>query len=106
MQVRVCPKAPRKLWAVQVWTMSNRHPVGEVLDSLDVTVALDDGDLVSDAVVLVKVIEADGAVKMATVWSSGLGWIERLGMLTAAQQSESLPPDLASIRDVDGEDDE
>lgn len=64
------------------------EPIGNLLDSLGVEHRPSDGELVSDAVVLLKVINEDGRVSMRIAWSDGLSWIERLGMLRAAEHLE------------------
>lgn len=64
--------------------MSTSQPIGDLLDSLGVTHRPKDGELIAGAVVLLKVIDADGQVSMRFTCSDGMAWIERLGMLTAA----------------------
>lgn len=65
------------------------EPLGELLDGLGVTHSPAEGELVSDALVLLKVIEEDGSVRLRAAWSDGMSWIERLGMLNAAVASEA-----------------
>ena len=62
------------------------QPIGPVLDGLGVTIDLDGGDLVESAVVIAKVHLADGSVSVALSDSTGLSWIDQLGLLAAAQQ--------------------
>jgi hypothetical protein len=64
------------------------QPIGDVLDSLGITASLDDGELVASAVVLLRVIGDDGSERLSLVHSDGQGWIERLGMLRAAESVE------------------
>lgn len=61
------------------------QPAGLHLDGLGITFDLDDGDLVESALVLSKVVQADGTVSLHIAHSDGLSWIDRLGLLTAAQ---------------------
>jgi len=68
------------------------QPVGNLLDSLGVTWSPDHGDLPASAIVLLKVIDQDGDVTLRTAWSEGLSWIERLGMLHAAELTERPGP--------------
>lgn len=68
------------------------QPVGPILDGLGCQATLADGDLVAGAVVLLKVVDTDGTVRLTTCWSEGMSWIERLGMLRASEQGE-LPGD-------------
>ncbi|MEU8555954.1 hypothetical protein AB0C80_18460 [Streptomyces anthocyanicus] len=63
--------------------------IGQLLDTLGVETDLDEGDLPTDAFVILKVIKADGTVTLASARSEGLDWITRLGMVTAAQQIEN-----------------
>lgn len=65
------------------------EPIGNLLDSLGVQHCPTDGELVSAAVVLLKVIDDDGRVSMRMAWSDGMSWIERLGMLAAATATET-----------------
>ena len=64
------------------------EPIGNLLDSLGVEVTRDEGDLFAGAVVLLKVVDADGGVTLRTCASPGLSWIERVGMFRAAEQSD------------------
>jgi len=64
------------------------QPLGQILDGLGCQSALEDGDLVSAAVVVLKVVEPDGRVRLAMCWSDGLCWIDRIGMLRAAERVE------------------
>lgn len=72
--------------------MSEAQPVGDLLDSLGVKHSPNEGEIISDAVVLMKVIDADGRVSLRTAWSDGMSWIERIGMLRAAERAQ-LPPE-------------
>jgi hypothetical protein len=44
------------------------------------------------ALVLIKVVDADGGVRLSLAYSDGMDWITRLGMLTAATASETPDP--------------
>lgn len=63
--------------------------IGNLLDSLGVTVDLNDGDLPTDAHVILKVVKADGTVSLVKATSESLDWITTLGMLTAALEIEN-----------------
>ncbi|MEU4169457.1 hypothetical protein AB0F46_21600 [Streptomyces sp. NPDC026665] len=65
------------------------QPVGQILDALGVMVHLDEGDLPTDAYVILKIVKADGTVSMSNARSEALDWITRLGMVTAAQALEN-----------------
>lgn len=62
--------------------------IGGAIDNLGVRAGLREGDLLTDVVVLMKVVEPDGNVRLSTCWSEGMSWIERLGMLRAAEQCD------------------
>lgn len=59
------------------------QPIGQLLDTLGVAADLDDGDLVTDAHVILKVVKADGETTLIKAASEALDWITALGMLTA-----------------------
>lgn len=59
--------------------------IGGLLDSLGVSADLDVGDMVPDALVLLKAVGEDGTVALTLASSEGLSWLDQLGMLTAAQ---------------------
>ena len=71
-----------------------------MLDALGVTHTPNDGEIVTDAVVALKVVDADGRVSLRLAWSDGMSWIERLGMLRAAERVE-LPSEGSSWNDED-----
>ncbi|GAA1395199.1 hypothetical protein ACFQZ4_24110 [Catellatospora coxensis] len=69
------------------------HDIGQIVTNLGVTAeALEDADLVADAVVLLKVVQPDGSVSLLIAHSEGMSWIERLGMLRAAERIEGPGP--------------
>ena len=74
--------------------MSDPQPIGQLLDALGVTSTIAHDDLPAAALVLLKVVNADGGVRLAAAWSDGMDWITRLGMLTAATASETPDPTL------------
>lgn len=61
------------------------QPVGQLIDALGVRIDLDEGDLPTDAYVVLKVVKADGAVSLVNGRSESLDWITAIGMITAAQ---------------------
>jgi hypothetical protein len=73
--------------------------IGNIVDNLGTTMTIRDGDMVTDTVVIAKVVEEDGSVRLSMGWSEGMSWIERLGMLTAAMQTDSLMPSGAQDDD-------
>lgn len=60
------------------------QPIGPILDGLGVTIDLADGDLVSDAVVVAKVVDADGNVSVALSSSESASWLDQFGLVAAA----------------------
>ncbi len=56
------------------------QPLGPIIDGLD----LDEGDLIPDAVVLAKVVTADGQVTLAVCSNDNMSWLDQLGIVTAA----------------------
>ena len=63
--------------------------VGKIVNGLGVAPKdLDDDCLISDAVVLLKCVQPDGEVTLWIGHSHGMSWIERLGMLRAAERIE------------------
>lgn len=67
------------------------EPMGDLIDSLGVVHTPAEGELISDVVVLLKVIDTHGNATLRLAWSEGMSWIERVGMLRAAEHVE-LPP--------------
>jgi hypothetical protein len=64
-------------------------PIGQLIDTLGIEATVGPDELVSGAIVLLKVVQADGSTKLSMTFSDGLGWIERAGMLRVAEQIES-----------------
>ena len=70
------------------------HQVGDLIDSLGVRQHVDPDEQVCGAVVLLTVQEPDGHLSLRCAWSEGMTWIERIGLLRAAERAE-LPADGA-----------
>ena len=64
------------------------EPLGSTIDALGVTHSPDDGELIASAIVLMRVIGADGEESIRFAYSEGLGWVERIGMLRVAEKIE------------------
>jgi hypothetical protein len=64
-------------------------PIGDVLDALGVTAAIEPDALVSGAIVLLKTVLADGTVRLSVSHSEGLSWIERAGMVRLTEAMET-----------------
>ena len=64
------------------------EPIDNLLAALGVEYEPEPGDLIACAVVVLKVVDKDGCVGLSLRSSDGISWIERLGMLNAAQRIE------------------
>lgn len=62
--------------------------IGDLIDSLGVEREDVEGELVAGAVVLLKTIDPDGRVGLSLLGSDGMSWVEKIGMLRAAEQIE------------------
>jgi len=67
--------------------------LGERLDVLGVHAEIDDNELVDSAIVLLKVVDLDGGVRLAVGWSEGLDWITRRGMIEIFRDGEMINQD-------------
>ena len=72
--------------------MSDPQPIGQLIDTLGVKANIAPDDLPAAALVLLKIVDADGSVRLSLAYSEGMDWITRLGMLTAATASETPDP--------------
>ncbi|MCF2130129.1 hypothetical protein L1I79_27405 [Strepomyces sp. STD 3.1] len=63
--------------------------LGQIIDALGARADLDEGDLPTDAFVILKIVKADGTVSLVHRRSESLDWITALGMITAAQNIEN-----------------
>lgn len=57
---------------------------GELLDALNVTLEVDDTDMVTDAIVIAKNVMANGEVSVIIGKSESTSWLEQLGLVYAA----------------------
>lgn len=64
-------------------------PIGDLLDALGITAAIEPDALVSGAVVLLKTVLPDGRVRLSLCHSEGLSWVERAGMVHVADALET-----------------
>lgn len=70
--------------------MTAGTPAGDIVDALGVKLTRPDGDLPSDAIVILRCTDADGDTVLRIGWSDGMDWITRLGMLRAAYVNDEL----------------
>jgi hypothetical protein len=69
--------------------MTEQDPsIGQIIDGLGCKPTLKDGDLVAGAVTVMKVVEPDGSVRLSICWNEGMSWLERIGMLRAAEHMD------------------
>jgi hypothetical protein len=74
-------------------TFQNGEFIGNRLDALGVQAAIDDAELVDAAVVLLKIVDLDGNVRLAVGWSHGLDWVTRRGMVEIFRDGEMINQD-------------
>lgn len=60
--------------------------IGPILDGLGASIELDEGDLISSALVIAKVVDPTGEVSLSLSASDGLSWIDQNGLVASAQQ--------------------
>lgn len=66
------------------------HDLGTTVNNLGCSASdLADDVLITDAVVLCKCVHPNGSVSLFMAHSDGMSWIERLGMLRAAERIEN-----------------
>jgi hypothetical protein len=65
------------------------QPIGDALNALGITATITKDELVAGAIVLLKVLQTDGQVRLSMCHSDGLGWIERAVMLRVADVVET-----------------
>lgn len=58
--------------------------LGQLIDALGLKAELEEGELISGAVIILETIEADGDVTMQIIEDESVSWVKRLGMLKAA----------------------
>lgn len=64
--------------------------LGQIVNNLGCSAdSLAEGVMPTDAVVLLKCVHPDGGVSLLLSHSDGMSWIERLGMLRAAERLEN-----------------
>ncbi|GIM88883.1 hypothetical protein [Paractinoplanes toevensis] len=55
------------------------QPIGPILDGLGVAIDLNEGDLVESALVIAKVVNADGQTTVGLFDSAGMDWLRPPG---------------------------
>ena len=69
---------------------TNKAPVAPIIEGLGITHTPEPGELVETAIVLMKTIDADGVVGLRLVYPPSSSWLERVGMLHAATNIETV----------------
>ncbi len=77
------------------------QPAGPILDGLGVTIDLADGDLVSDALIIAKIVDADGNVTVSLSSNETMSWLDQLALLVAGSDIVRRP--RYDVRDTDDE---
>lgn len=83
--------------------MQTEKPIGNLLDSLGVTVTMDDTDLVVGAIVILKLVSDEGESWSRVEWSEGLDGFHRIGLLDATLTTERR--ELVRRNDAEDDDD-
>lgn len=65
-----------------------KKPIGAALDQLGIQISLDEGDLITSAVVIAYVEKADGCERVAKAWNGGCSFVLRRGLLAIANDEE------------------
>ena len=73
----------------------HQQALGELINSMGAQLRIDPDEQICGAVVLLTVEEPDGHISLRCAWSDGMSWIERIGLLRAAERAE-LPADGAN----------
>ena len=60
-----------------------KQKIGSLIDSAGVGVCLAPGDMITDVVVIAKVVTGDGSVGVAMEVSEACSWLDTLGLMTA-----------------------
>lgn len=69
----------------------SEHQAGPIIDGLGITFELNDGDLIASALVVAKVVNAEGKVTLLIADSEGMTWLDQLGLITAASDLIRAP---------------
>lgn len=63
--------------------------MSSLVDALGIEVNLQPDDILIGGCLVLKVMGANGTVRLATTWSDGIAWPEKLGMLRYAEKFEA-----------------
>lgn len=62
------------------------QPAGPIVDGLGITLDLDEGALVCDAVLIAKIVNRDGSVHVAISDSTSMDWLTQYALVKAADR--------------------
>lgn len=72
--------------------MTTTSRIASIIDGLGATLTLTDDDMITDVLVIAKVVEADGTVRVGVSWSDSTSWLDRRGLLSAASEIAGQVP--------------
>lgn len=58
--------------------------IGHIIDALGITMDLDEGDLLSDVVVIAKSVDAGGHVSLRMATTDATTWFDEMALVAAA----------------------
>lgn len=64
------------------------RPIGQRLDALGVTASIGDEEFIDSAVVVSRVVGADGRSRVNVAWTDGQDFVTRRGLLEVARDGE------------------
>lgn len=64
------------------------EPLGQIIDGLGITHTPEDGEFISDAIVILRTVDEDGRVGLRMAYPTYSSWVERVGMFRAALHVE------------------
>ena len=79
------------------------QPIGQRLDALGVEASIGDEEFIDSAVVVSRVIGADGKSRVNVAWTDGQDFVTRRGLLELARDGEVVRSDDFG---ADGEEDD
>lgn len=60
--------------------------IGEIMDGLGISIDLDNGDIVSDALVITKCVDKNGEVSVGIWKAEASTWFDQMALLHAASE--------------------
>ena len=96
MTVETHPAAGRvHTAAAGIWGFVMEQAIGDTLDAMGMRLDLDDGDLISSAVLVAAIlVPGDDNPRLTIASTDGMSWINQAGLLRLAERITSEPPDM------------